>query len=994
MKVKLMAMLLAAGAMFGAWAETITIGSGDGNDAYLPTYTLYNYSLTQQIYTFDEIGGSCTIGSIAFKNVGTERTRTLDIYLVHTDKETFGGSSDWIAVTADDKVFSGEVTFTPEEWTAITLDVPFAYNGVDNLAVIVDDNSGDWKSGMKCLAFEAQEMAIRVYSDDTNYDPENTGAYAGTRMDVKNQIQLGVSGFNPIGLGVAEFEDLTYYVDEGDILSVSVKGGCAKMPARATVYLQYQTAAAADLDLKNGDVDGLVPNGGLKFPLTLTWDKGDTEPKTIRIPVKADNLVEGNERLFLQLAEPVGMELGGSEIAQVTIVDANTKALKATVTPYRPKAGENVPDHTIEVVAGSRRGFVAGTGEYTAGTKLTIVAEARPDSEFVGWEKDGAIVSEKAKYQFTVSEDATYTALFAETVYIDGVALSADGGKATGSGYCAAGKKVTLKATANKNNRFVGWYAIEPGSVVEPEPGVLPPPPPFDRASLVLVAETPSLVVDRTAKPGKSTATATVLTDVDMSTTFFAVFEQDPLVSVIPVDADGVNYDAGKVTGAGRYEPGKKVTLKATANKGSVFAGFYDAKGKLVDETRSATYAFEMGNVDMPLTAVFVSPEADEASVRTSVAIPDYDGSIELDAENPEFFTTYCGVAADCLIEATALSAITVKASGLPSGVKLVQDKAKGAWYLAGAPTAASKLNADGEPKPYKVKLTVTTAGKSSKTYICNWQVDPLPDWAVGTFDGAVIRDMFIKSPDESEVEGIFSMTVAANGKISGKYQAHGKAWTFSAASFDCAKGGWRRISHQPEFGATLIAKSGKEIVTNVVEVSRQSVCDPTGSEVERGVVYGSSLYGLDRFSVEGLQNKWKVEPWKSAMKDFVQNTPTYVEEVWDDDGDSGPVRVGTVSLKFAASGAVTAKGDFVVGYHPTTKKDIIYSPTCSTTFIPAPGKCGDSNELYPKRDMMLVVPEMSGIVYVVFPPNEQKGFPGWSEAISIGDPALSLYIE
>ena len=806
-------------------------------------------------------------------------------------------------------------------------------------------------------------------------------------------------------MGVAEFEDLTYYADEGDILSVSVKGGCAKMPARATVYLQYQTAAAADLDLKNGDVDGLVPNGGLKFPLTLTWDKGDTEPKTIRIPVKSDSAVEGNERLFLQLAEPVGMELGVAEVAQVTIVDANTKALKATVTPYRPKAGENVPDHTIEVVAGSRRGFVAGSGVYKAGSKLTIVAEARPDSEFVGWEKDGAIVSEKAKYQFTVSEDATYTALFAETVYIDGVALSADGGKATGSGYCADGKKVTLKATANKNNRFVGWYAIEPGSVVEPEPGVLPPPPPFDRASLVLVAETPSLVVDRTKTPGKSTATATVITDVDMSTTFFAVFEQDPLVSVIPVDGDGVNYDAGKVTGAGRYEPGKKVTLKATANKGSVFAGFYNDMRCLVDETRSATYTFEMGNVDVPLTAVFVSPEEDAASIRAFIDIPEYHTAIVLDSDDPwnpytYDFHTYCGVAENCIIEATALSAITVKASGLPPGVKLVQDKATGVWSLTGAPTAASKMDRNGDPIPYEVKLTVTTAGKSSKTYLNNWVVAPLPEWVVGTFDGAVLGYMFTRdifSQFVPYVDGLFSMTVAANGKISGKYQSGGKSWTFSAASFDYidGSGAWGTLPLQPDFLATLIAKSGNEVVTNVIEVSCSSIYDPKGDKVTRGVVDSRRGYRLGfnmPMGIQATQNLWKVEPWKSAMKDFVQNTPTYVEEVWDDDGDSDPVRVGTVSLKFAASGAVTAKGDFVVGYHPTTKKDIIYSPTCSTTFIPALGKCGDSNELYPKRDMMLVVPEMSGIVYVVFPPNEQKGFPGWSGVIPIGDPAL--YIE
>ena len=1004
-KTKLAAMFLAAGAMLGAWAETITIGRGTESEEFLPTTSFYNYSLTQQIYASDEIGGSCTIKSIAFKNVGIEQTRTLDIYLVHTDKESFGNVKDWIAVTDVDNVFSGEVTFSPMEWTTIALDVPFGYNGTNNLAVIIDDNTGTYSSGLKCLAFDAVAQAIRIYSDSTNFDPFNPGDYSGLTKEVKNQIKLGVSDYKPVGLGVAEFEDLTYYVDEGDILSVSVKGGCEKMPARATVCLQYQTAAAADIDLKNGDVDGLVPNGGLKFPLTLTWDKGDTEPKTIRIPVKADILVEGNERFFLQIAEPVGMELGGTEIAQVTIVDKNTKTLKATVSPCKPKPNETVSSHEIDVVTGSRRGFVAGSGEYTAGTKLTIVAEARPDSQFICWEKDGSPVYDKAKYQFTVSEDATYTAIFDEAVYVDAVALSADGGKATGSGYCAAGKKVTLKATANKNNRFVGWYAFEPTSVVVPDLGELPPPPAFDRASLEPVATTPSLVIDRTTTPGKTTATATVLTGVDTSTTFFAVFEQDPLVSVIPVDGNGVNYDAGKVTGAGRYEPGKKVTLKATANKGYVFTGFYDARGHLVDETRSATYTFEMGDFDVPLTAVFVSPDEDAASIRAFIEIPEYHTAIVLDSDDPwnpyEYnIYTYCGVAANCIIEVTALSATTVKASGLPPGVKLVQDKATGAWSLTGAPTTASKFDIDGNPIPYEVKLTVTTAGKSSKTYLNNWVVAPLPEWAVGTFDGAMLsyiftRDVFYSL--EPYVDGLFSMTVAANGKISGKYQMAGKSWTFSAASFDYVDriGAWGVLSEQPEFRATLIAKSGKEVVTNVIGVAGSSIYDPKGEKVTRGIVesYRGYRLGFNLFmGIEAIQNLWKVEPWKSAMKDFVQNTPTYVEEIWDDDGDSDPVRVGTVSLKFAASGAVTAKGDFVVGQNPTTNKDITYSATCSTTFIPMIDD-GDSISFGTRDIMQAADPDIPGVVFVVFPPNPQKGFPGWSKTISIGGASIGLGI-
>lgn len=55
----------------------VCIGSGTSTNGYLPTYTYYNYSLTQQIYTAEEIGGSGAIMSIDFYSTATERTRVL-----------------------------------------------------------------------------------------------------------------------------------------------------------------------------------------------------------------------------------------------------------------------------------------------------------------------------------------------------------------------------------------------------------------------------------------------------------------------------------------------------------------------------------------------------------------------------------------------------------------------------------------------------------------------------------------------------------------------------------------------------------------------------------------------------------------------------------------------------------------------------------------------------------------------------------------------------
>ena len=865
---------------YAHWTEShvITIGSGTGTgNNYLPTYTFCNYSLTQQIYTSDEIGGTCTINSIAFKNVGVEKTRTLDIYLVHTDKDSFSGSADWIAATVADKVFSGEVTFTSGDWTTIPLDAPFAYNGTDNLAVIVDDNSGRWESGMSCLAFDASHMAIRVYSDGTNYDPASPSSYSGSIMDVKNQIQLGISTLEP-ELAVVTFVESEYVTGEPDTVNVVVNGGSAAGPSSVKVYMTYQTAAAADLDLTKGMIDEVMPKGGLKFPLTLAWDTGDTNPKTISIPIKADKTVENLEFFTLQLADAIGAEVGETDICTVSIQDANDKTLKAAVTAYKPKKGETVTTNSVTVASSNEQGgFVAGTGYYASGSKLTLTAETRPGWAFVGWWRtsDNQLLSTKAKWQIVVNSDDEYVAVFEEIPYMRALAAPADGGKTTGSGYCALGKKVTLKATVNKGFTFVGWTDNLLGDT--------------------LVATTPSLVIDRTAKPAKDSKTSTTLTNITESTTFYAVFAGDPRVTVTPVafnDQGVIATQGGKVTGAGRYAAGKNVTLKATANKGFAFGGWYPAEGGNI-LSQAPNFTFAMPEADADLYARFVTLEEDMASITLAVS---GEGAPVLAEETPAVIN-YCGVAVAWPLEATALSATTVKAAGLPTGVKLVQDKVTKAYSLVGAPTAASKLDAKtGAYVPSKVKLTVTTAGKSSQTYAFDWTILPLPLWAVGTFNGG-------------GETGQATLTVTQTGKISGKWLEGGLTWTLAADSFNT----WN--ADEDIYFATLVGKSGKEAVTNTVAF---------GADVNGGVAVAAGEVFV------AYQNNWKYEPWKTLGKGLANTV--YAYETEDADGNAG-----TVTLKLQATGGVTVAARFVTGEDAKTGKEIVYSASGSAVLCPRP---------------------------------------------------------
>ena len=119
----------------------VCVGAGEATNSTLPTYTFYNYSLTQQIYTAAELGSAASILSADFFCSGSI-TRNLDIYLVSTTKSAFESTTDWVAVTAADLVFSGEVTFAANGWTTIEFDNPFVYDGLSNVVLVVDDNTG------------------------------------------------------------------------------------------------------------------------------------------------------------------------------------------------------------------------------------------------------------------------------------------------------------------------------------------------------------------------------------------------------------------------------------------------------------------------------------------------------------------------------------------------------------------------------------------------------------------------------------------------------------------------------------------------------------------------------------------------------------------------------------------------------------------------------------------------------------------------------------
>ena len=220
----------------------------------------------------------------------------------------------------------------------------------------------------------------------------------------------------------------------------------------------------------------------------------------------------------------------------------------------------------------------------------------------------------------------------------------------------------------------------------------------------------------------------------------------------------------------------------------------------------------------------------------------------------------------------------------------------------------------------------MTTAGKSSVTYPLDLTVLPLPAWAAGTFDGGAATDP----------AGLATLTVASSGKVSGKWLSGGLAWALAAPYFDAAVDPAAAEAEQA-FRASVVGTSDKLAFTNAV------------------TVVGDALGGIATNALfAAYQNNWKAEPWKTVAKPFAKAPALVLPAAGEQPGE--------IALKFAASGAATAAGKFLLGTD-AKGKEIVHSASCAAVVVP---------ETEPDAQGAF-----KAVVHLYFAPNEKKGFAG-----------------
>ena len=174
-------------------AETISIGSGEGYVIYSPTASDKNYSVTQQIFTAEEMQNkSGKITSVTFKCVKRNVTRKFAVYMVNTNKLSFENTTDWVAVAATDLVYEGELSFSAGNETTITFTNPFTYKKGQNVLLCVNDITTKGDNYIAQFASEGRSESRMLYANTWSGEmlATNLSGVEGTLSSNINQVQF------------------------------------------------------------------------------------------------------------------------------------------------------------------------------------------------------------------------------------------------------------------------------------------------------------------------------------------------------------------------------------------------------------------------------------------------------------------------------------------------------------------------------------------------------------------------------------------------------------------------------------------------------------------------------------------------------------------------------------------------------------------------------------------------------------------------------------
>lgn len=174
----------------------ISFDDGTSTTNSIPINDYYNYTLTEQLFLSSEMNGATTINSVAFdyaySSPMTAKTN-VDIYLGHTTKTSFSSTSDYVPFSDLHLVYSGALNCTQQGWNTFQLDSVFQYNGVDNLVLVVDDNSGDYDGNSYVFKYKSQTDYMTLYYNSDSNNPNVQSPSFSDLTQMRSNVIFGGS---------------------------------------------------------------------------------------------------------------------------------------------------------------------------------------------------------------------------------------------------------------------------------------------------------------------------------------------------------------------------------------------------------------------------------------------------------------------------------------------------------------------------------------------------------------------------------------------------------------------------------------------------------------------------------------------------------------------------------------------------------------------------------------------------------------------------------
>ena len=294
-------------------ADEIVVGTATDNKNAVPFLNSYPNSWMEMIYTAEEIGQACTIGSIAFQYVAgpTLETNDLRIYLAETDRAEFASKSDWTPESELTLVYSGNnVVIGDEEWETFKFDTPFEYSGEKNLAVVVAKTAGYIQLTLTWACYNADKATMFTASDtDPAFAQYPTGdalAVYGKKAVMKLIEPAKLDA--PTNLRAAIRQDVPDYDYKFEI---TVAWDAVEGAKGYDVYVNTEKVQDFQMGYTNGTayVIGTDQETTFEFYVVAFNDETESDPSEIYIVVVEDDAIEEMNASFNVYPNPVNDRL-------------------------------------------------------------------------------------------------------------------------------------------------------------------------------------------------------------------------------------------------------------------------------------------------------------------------------------------------------------------------------------------------------------------------------------------------------------------------------------------------------------------------------------------------------------------------------------------------------------------------------------------------------------------------------------------------------------